>query len=385
MSDKLPASSPMTIVHLIATLDVGGAEMMLYKLVAAMDRRRFRNVVVSLTDIGAVGKRIEAADVPVHALHMPRGRPHLKGLNSLSRLLQEERPAILQTWMYHANLLGTLVRRRAKVPHLVWNMRSANQDLRLYPRLTRLTLHACAKLSRYPSVVVVNSEAGRTVHSDLGFHPRRWEVIPNGFDLTHFAPGHAARESVRTELGLPPDSILIGVVGRYHLMKGHETFLRAAIHLARDHSDVHFLLIGHGLEATNSALTEVIGGHEVAKNVHLLGGRSDVPRLMAAMDIFANSSLSEGFPNVVGEAMACGVPCVVTDVGDSAIIVGDCGIVVPPNNAEALAHGWEQLIEAGVEARRRLGHAARRRIEENYSLERIVQQYEELYSSLNTA
>ena len=106
---------------------------------------------------------------------------------------------------------------------------------------------------------------------------------------------------------------------------------------------------------------------------------------MAAMDIFANSSLSEGFPKVVGEAMACGVPCVVTDVGDSAIIVGDCGIVVPPNNAEALAHGWEQLIEAGAEARRRLGHDARRRIEENYSLERIVQQYEELYSSLNTA
>lgn len=355
---------------------------MLHKLVAQMDQQRFENIVVSLTDIGPLGKSLAELNIPVYALNMPHGRPTVRGIRTLIRLLRRERPAVLQTWMHHANLLGTLVRRQARVPYLLWNIRNANQDLRLYQPLTRWILRACARLARWPNVVVINSQTGRTIHTALGFHPRCWAVIPNGFDLDRFSPQESARDSVRRELGLSPDTILIGVVGRYHPMKGHQIFLQAAKHLTAVYPDVHFLLAGQGLVATNPDLNKMIAGHEVARITHFLGERNDMPRLMAALDILANSSATEGFPNVVGEAMSCGVPCVVTDVGDSAILVGDTGIVVPPQDAQALADGWLSLLEAGAPARHQLGQAARRRIEANYSLESIVRQYEELYLSL---
>jgi glycosyltransferase involved in cell wall biosynthesis len=373
----------LKILHLITGLNVGGAEMMLYKLLSRMDRQRFDNVVVSLMEGGPLRQKIEELDVPVYGLGMQPGQVRLGQIRKLLRLLQQEDPFILQTWMYHADLLGLIAGTISKVPRIVWNVRCSNMSN--LPRSTVLTSKLSARLSSKPYAAIVNSEAGRAFHSELGYHPRQWIVIPNGFNLDGFAPDPEARESVRAELGVSSDTILIGLVGRYDPMKDHENFFRAAACLSKNYPQVHFVLAGRDVEPNNSHLAEVISGHPAESCIHLLGERSDVSRLTAAFDIASSSSAyGEGFANVIGEAMSCGVPCVVTDVGDSALIVGDTGIVVPPRDAEALAHGWQQLIEAGAEGRAALGQAARKRIEQNYSLAAVVQKYEDLYESLRS-
>jgi glycosyltransferase involved in cell wall biosynthesis len=372
----------LRIVHLITALNVGGAEMMLYKLLSRMDRRRFASSVVSLMDTGPIGKRIEELGVPVYELGMRRGRAALRSVATLLTLLASERPYILQTWMYHADLLGLITGQLSRVPHVVWNIRRSTGVVGASPRRTLWTAKACSRLSSWPSVVVTNTEAGRVFHNGLGYHPRRWAVIPNGFDLDRFAPSPCARESVRAELGLAPDALLIGLVGRFDPMKDHTTFLRAAMHLEPHRQGIHFVLVGRDVVPSNTELTAMITGQEIEKRVHLLGERTDVPRLMAALDILCSSSCGEGFANVIGEAMACGVPCVVTDVGDSADIVGETGLVVPPRDARRLSDAWVRLIEAGEEKRQVLGQAARERVRQNYSLDGIVRVYEQLYLSL---
>jgi glycosyltransferase involved in cell wall biosynthesis len=373
----------VNVVHLITDLDTGGAEMMLAKLLSAMDRRRFRSVVVSLLEPGPVAARIRDLGLPVHTLGMSRGRPSARAVLRLRRLLAGERPAVLQTWMYHANLLGLVAGWVAPVGHTVWNIRSASLNLRGYSRSTPWTIRAGAVLSRSPSAVVINSGAGQSGHAALGYRPRRWEVIPNGFELERFGPDPSARRALREELGLPGDAPLIGLAGRYHPMKDHPTFFRAAELLAKRHPRAHFVLAGRDVVPGNPALAPLVEASGAPGSLHLLGERSDMPRIMAGLDVFSSSSAyGEGFPNVVGEAMACGVPCVVTDVGDSAAVVGETGVVVPPRDADALAEGWARLLDAGADGRRRLGEAARQRVQENYSLERVAGLYEALYSSL---
>jgi glycosyltransferase involved in cell wall biosynthesis len=371
----------LKVVHLITGLRVGGAEMMLYKLLSATDPARFRSVVVSLTDGGPVAERIAGLGVPVHSLGMPPGAPTLAGARALLRLLARERPHVLQTWMYHADLLGLLAGRALGVPRIAWNLRCSNLGER--SRLTRWTIRAGAWLSRGPNVVVVNSEAGRAFHASLGYRPRRWAVIPNGFDLERFAPNPGARASVRAELGVGPDTPLLGLVCRHDPMKGHDTFLRAAAALAATGPEVHFVLAGRDVTPANPVLATLLAGHPAGSTLHLLGERADVPRLLAALDVAtSSSSYGEGFSNVIGEAMACAVPCAVTDVGDAASVVGDTGMVVPPRDPAALAEAWRRLLCLGPDGRRRLGEAARQRVGHCYSLAAVVCQYEELYLSL---
>lgn len=369
------------VIHLISGLQLGGAETMLHKLLARINRDHFHNMVVSLTDAGVFGAQFVKMGIPLHCLGMRRGRLELGGLRKLRALLRRERPQILQTWMYHADLAGLLCSRLLGLDNVVWNIRCSNMENQ--SRLTAWTIKACAWLSRRPKVVIVNSEAGRQFHAALGYRPRQWLVIPNGFDLSRFLPDPSARESVRSELGLDPQAILIGLICRLDPMKGHETFLRAAGELVREHPDVHFLLAGRAVVRDNPILAPLLADNSARTNVHLLGERRDIPRLMASLDLCTSSSLyGEGFSNSLGEAMTCEVPCVVTDVGDSATIVGDTGPVISARDFRALVEGWRRLLHLGEEGRRQLGKAARRRIEQHYSIEAVVSSYERLYSSL---
>jgi glycosyltransferase involved in cell wall biosynthesis len=378
-------TAPLKVVHLITGLDVGGAEMMLYKLLSRMDRKRFCNTVISLRDVGPVGWKIRELGLSVHELHMRPGQLPWHSVRCLVRLLREEQPLVLQTWMYHADLFGLIAGRRCRVPSVVWNVRCSD-FVAHHHGTTTWVAKTCAALSRWPDAVAVNSEAGRAFHASLGYHPRRWIVLPNGFDVTRFAPDTLAREAVRADLQLPSDAVLIGLVARHDPMKDHETFLKAATQLAEQNAHVHFLLVGRDVNSSNGELMRIIARREGQERMHLLGERMDVPWIMAALDIATSSSAyGEGFSNSIGEAMACGVPCVVTNVGDSATVVGETGLVVSARDADALVRAWQRLIEAGPEARRNLGAAARERIRQNYSLDCVVRQYEDLYLSLGRA
>ena len=251
----------------------------------------------------------------------------------------------MQTWLYHADLLGLLAGKLARVPVVVWNLRCSDMDMQHYSWISTLVIRVLAALAPVPQAVLVNSEAGRRWHERLGYNPRSWVHIPNGFDLSRFCPDEKARSRFRRGMALSSDAVLIGLIARYDPMKDHATFLQAAHLLLESDSRAHFVLVGSDITWENTELTATIRSAKYGKHFHLLGDRDDVPRIMAALDMVTSSSCSEGFPNTIGEAMACGVPCVVTDAGDSALVVGDTGMVVPVKNPQALAEGWQQMIK----------------------------------------
>jgi len=371
------------IVHLITATNLGGAETMLYKILSQTDRARFDPVVVSLIDCGVVGKQIEKLGIPVHTVGMKRGIPTPANVRRLAFLLRKIRPHLIHGWMYHGSLAAQIGSRlaRRRIP-IIWAIHHTITDLAQETRMTRAILRLSARLSRFAARIVYVSQTSCHEHEQLGFCKSKSCVIPNGFDLAQFEPSRAARSDVRGELGLAEDTVLIGMIGRFHPLKDHANFLRAAALLAKQQPHVRFVLAGLDVTLENDDLRREITELGLADRLHLLGERRDVPRLMAALDIIASSSSGEAFPLVVGEAMACETPCVVTDVGDSALLVGDSGLVVPPRDPQALADAWQNLVEAGADERRRRGQAARRRIEENFSLDSIVRRYQDLYRSV---
>lgn len=376
---------PIRIVHLITELNTGGAEQMLHKLVTRMDPGAFSPLVVSMAGRGPVGERLAADGVPVLELGMRLGRPNPAGLLKFCRLLRKEKPEVLQTWLYHADLLGLIAGKASAVKRIVWGIRCSDMDLRNYSPLTALTVWSNARLSRFPHAILVNSEKGKEVHEKRGYSTRRMTVIPNGFDIERFRPDAAARAWLIEQLGLRQEDALIGFVARFDPMKDHATFFRAASSLAATEDSVHFVLAGDGMAASNAQVTALMDSG-IRDKVHLLGRREDVPRLLAAMDIATSASAyGEGFSNAVGEAMACGVPCVVTDVGDAGALVGDTGVVIPPRSPGRLAEAWARLLGMGEEQRKRLGEAGRARVLERYEIGAVVRRFENFYTELQRA
>jgi glycosyltransferase involved in cell wall biosynthesis len=373
---------PIAILCLITGLEYGGAEMMLYKFLSRMDKTRFTAQVISMIDLGPFSGRIQELGVPLLSLGMRRGSPNPTGLLRLVRWLRQNRPDVIQTWMYHADLMGGFAAKLAGGVPVAWNIRHT-EFIAHDNRLTVYTMRMCARLSKWlPTRIVCCSEASREVHTKLGYAAEKMVVIPNGMDLAAFRPEEAARDSVRKELNLSSDVVIIGIVGRFDPNKDHRNFIQAAALLRREGLNAHFLFCGDDMTWGNARLASWFDGTGIREHSHLLGHRDDMPRLTAAFDIACVSSSSEGFPNVIGEAMSCEIPCVVTDVGDSALIVGQTGRVVPPRDSKALAAGLRELIDLGREGRRQIGRTARQRVKELYDLPDIVRRYENLYEEL---
>jgi glycosyltransferase involved in cell wall biosynthesis len=371
------------VTHIISNLDGGGAETMLYRLLCRMDTARFENEVISLTNLGTLAGKIRLAGVPVRALGMKRGMPNPFPVLRLLQWIRKSKPQIVQTWMYHANLVGGLATRLAGEIPVVWGIHQANLDPQLNKLLTIWTAKSCARMSPLlPSCVLFVSQAALLLHAKLGYAARRMEVIPNGFDLHEFRPDSAARLSLRRELEIAEDALVIGMAAHFRPEKDHRNFVQAAARIHAAIPEVHFVLCGLGVTRDNQQLVKWIADAGIQSRCHLLGQRRDIPRLFAAIDIATSSSLSEAFPLSVGEAMACGTPCVVTNVGDSALIVGTTGRVVAPGNSDELADAWRELIESGPEMRRYLGMAARCRVQQHFALSATVERYQGIYTEL---
>jgi glycosyltransferase involved in cell wall biosynthesis len=286
--------------------------------------------------------------------------------------------------MYHADLIGGMAARLSGGIPMAWGIRHSDPSSEGYGWLTRATVRMCARASGWlPDRIVCCSEASRQAHAELGYDAKKMMVIPNGFDLDALKPNPCARASIRSELGLAPDIPVVGLVGRFHPQKDHYTFVRAASLLHRMNPAVHYVLCGEHVVWENLELAKWIDREGLRRQFHLLGRRDDIPDLNTAFDIATSSSaFGESFSNVVSEAMSCGVPCVVTNVGDAAYIVGNTGLVVPPKNPAALAKAWHTLMNLGQAGRMQLGRAARRRVEERFSLPHVVDQYQELFENL---
>lgn len=371
------------VVHIITGLLVGGAEHMLGRFLGSVDRERFAPEVVSLRDEGELGSWLESLDIPVHCLRMEPGRLNVRGFFRLVRLLRRIRPDVVQTWLYHADFVGGVAARFAGSPPVAWNIRHSFLDPETTSDSLLWIVRICARFSRtLPAAIVTNSEKAMEHHVELGYDAGRMTLIPNGFDLEAFRPDPTARMRMREEIGIPPHAIVITSAGRYHPVKDHAGLLEAAGILLKSHPDVHFVLCGRGVSLQEPTLVELTERHGVAGNAHLLGSRTDLPMVFAGSDIFTSSSHGESFPQVLGEAMASGIPCVVTDVGDSASIVSDTGLVVPSGDPAAMAAAWRKLIDVGVEERERLGAAARKRVGERYDISKAVARFEQLHARL---
>jgi glycosyltransferase involved in cell wall biosynthesis len=352
-----------------------------------MDRTRFANTVVTMTtppggDRRVLKDRLASADVPFDCLGMRRGLPSPLAAARLLRIIRRVRPHILQTWLYHADLLGLLVGKLARVPIIIWNVQCSFIDLTQYRRMSSLVLRSLIPLSQLPDTVLTNSESGRRFHEHLGYRPRKWLCLPNPLDVEQFKPDPDARLALRRELSLSDDAVLIGLVARFDPMKDHANFVAAAGMLSGQDHNLHYVLAGYGVDANNMQLKRATAATGAEERFHLLGERQDVNRVIAGLDISCSSSYGEGCPTVIGEAMASGVPCVVTDVGDSAILVDGTGRVVPPKDPGRLAEACRDLLDMSAAQRRRLGEAARERIIRKSSLPIVVGQYQQLYEDL---
>jgi glycosyltransferase involved in cell wall biosynthesis len=353
---------------------------MLARLVGALERLDVASDVVSLSGGGAVADELRSRGVKVRELGMERGRLLPGKIATLARWIREGRPDVVQTWMYHANLVGGLATRLEGDVPVVWGIRQGSLDPAVTRWSTLLTATVCARLSgTVPSRIVVCSEAARTAHRDHGYAEDRMVVIPNGFDAARFRPDETARRDVRREFGIHENAVLIGLVARFDPTKDHATFVKAAASLRAQHPDVRFLLCGTAITEENRELMDLVESAGLRQSTCLLGRRADVNRLFAALDILASSSSCEGFPNAIAEAMTCGVPCAVTDVGESAYVVGDTGMVVPPGRPDLLAESLRSLVDLGAPGRRALGSRARDRIMREFALDAVAVRYETLW------
>jgi glycosyltransferase involved in cell wall biosynthesis len=365
------------ILHVIPSVHRGGAQVMLLRLLE--NARDNHHGVISLMPLGGLRAPMAAAGATLHSLGLPQGRMSARSGIGLARAIRSFQPDLVQGWMYHGNLAATIgcaLGRRAGP--VLWGVHHSITTLAHEKPSTRRIIRLSAWLSRGTAKVVYVSRASASQHEQLGFEARRTIVIPNGFDCTVFRPQPAARMALRRALGLDERPVLIGMVARYHPLKDHTNLFAAAARLASG-SAIHLVLVGAGVDAGNRDLQEAIRAAGLAERVTLLGERRDIPDLMAGLDILALTSRDEAFPMVLGEAMASGVPCVATDVGDSRLIVGDTGVLVPPNDPDALAAGLKELIQQDMAGRARLGEAARRRIEEAFSAPAIAGRYLDLY------
>ncbi len=370
----------MKVLHVITGLGRGGAEASLVKLVGALPGVRHR--IVSLLPEGPLADAARAAGAEVTSLDI---RGSLPGPGAFLRLVREIRdfaPDVVQTWLYHADLLGLAASRLAGDVPVAWNIRCSDMDFSLYRRTTRLVVRLLALFSTAPEAIISNSRAAVSHHQNIGYARRAFTVIPNGFDLDRFRPDPVVRKEMRASWGMRDDEPVAGYVGRLDAMKDIPLLCAALAAAAARTSGLRGVFCGQGLGPNHAKIRGVLAAHGLEERVLLLGPREDVPEVMTAFDCLVLSSRSEGFPNVLGEAMACGLPCVTTDAGDAALIVGDTGRVVQRRDANSLGTAVAEIFGLPPEERGILGLLARERVEREFSIKAMGAAYLNLWESL---
>ncbi|HEV2112011.1 MAG TPA: glycosyltransferase [Gammaproteobacteria bacterium] len=372
----------MKVLHVISGLDTGGAELFLERLALGLAKQEFSQAVVALRHAGAAASRLESAGIPVHVLHAGANLEGLKAAFALRSIVRQQVPDLIQGWLYHGNLGASLMRSLGGACPVIWNVRHSLDDWRAETVRLRAVIRLGGVLSASAARILFNSATAARQHQRLGYPAHKALVVPNGFDCQRFRPDAGLRSAARSGLGIGDKTPIIGMVARYSAIKDHGTFLQAARVVADALPQARFLLVGRDVDRGNPALRQLLQTLQLTEKVLAVGERQDMPALLNAMDICVSSSRAEGFPNAVGEAMACGLPCVVTDVGASAELVGDTGRVVPARAPEALASATLDLLNAGSEARSKMGIAARTRILQSYEQTAVVKQYADLYRIL---
>lgn len=353
---------------------------MLLKLLRESVPARWHAEVICLGTGGPIADAIQQLGIPVNALGIRGAISGSEALLRLRRAVASSHPDLLQGWMYHGNFAASIaaaLTSRERLP-IIWNVRRALNTEKREKWTTEAIVRLCARLSKRADAVIYNSHAGRQSHIErAGFSDHNALVIPNGFDTAIFSPSQDARLCLRRELGVDPETPIIGMVAGYRPPKDHCNFIAAAAKVAHHASEPHFLLVGSGTDSPE--LKQLIAESGAANRFHLFAETQRVDCITAALDVAVSASYVEGFSNALGEALCCEVPCVATDVGDSAKIVGESGLIVPPRDSDALATAILNLLAMPARARQVMGQRGRENMIRNYSIQAITSRYHALY------
>lgn len=372
-----------TVVHVIAGLNTGGAEMMLYKLLSRSGRYDESVLCLGNNLDTPIARKILALGVKISVCGFSKKSANAGSVLKLRKAIKSINPDVIHSWMYHGNVASVLCHKWAPRSRLIWNVRHSLHDIKHETFFIKASIKINRFLSQMPDAVVYNSNTSALQHESFGFASNHSVTLPNGFDCELFSPDAALRKETRGQYSVGDETLALGVVARYHEMKGHRVCLEAAGMLKKEGVDFRLFLIGAGLDKENRPLAQLIRAYEVEEQVTLLGEQGHLESFHRMFDVLISSSLwGEAFSNSIGEAMACAVPCVVTDVGDSASIVGDTGIVVVPADAAALAAGIVKLARLPIAERTALGMKARERVTDLYSIQKVAELYDDLYTTL---
>lgn len=376
------------VVHIISDLALGGSEMMLYKLLAHTDRRQFEPIVITLNIKDDLKERISAHGIPVYTFTMQAGFVASWQLLPLAWLLLKLKPDIIQGWMYLGNIVATLTNSLLgnRYP-VVWNIRHSIPDQTQLSYRLRKLLQWGARLSTKPVQIIYDTKTHASQHQALGYCANHTKVIPNGFDTYLFRPNTYTRRLVRQELVIPKGSIVIGMIANYNSTSNHALFIQAATELHKhykNYKQVHFILVGREVTQNNLELATLKAQSGLPKQIHLLGERRDIPALLNAMDIFTLTTQDQGFPHTLGEAMACGLPCVMAKVDEANRLVSEDVYLLEhfaPSNLAAL---WDQWLKTDESTLKALGQRAIQCIKSNYTISQVTTQFQTCYHDIRS-
>jgi glycosyltransferase involved in cell wall biosynthesis len=372
-----PKTTKPVAMHIITGLNDGGAEAVLYNLIRA--ERHFEHKVISLMGPGKYGPKMQAEGVDVSYLGLRPSLPSPLKLLHLTSIVRRAEPDVVQCWMYHADLLGGYAAWRAGVRAIVWGLHHTTLDNQGTKWTTRQLVRLNSRVSPWmPRRIITCSNKGDVVHRKIGYPAEKMVVVHNGYNTAAFQPDAAARAAIRAEFGVRDDQFLLGCVARFNPQKDHRNLIKGFAGVAQARPDAHLLLVGPGLTVDNAEVTALIAEMGLTNRITLVGPRTDIPAVMNGLDLHVlSSAFGEAFPNVLSEAMSCGTPCVATDVGDSATIVGETGRIVPPRDSQALTAAILELASGLSDPAMQV--ACRDRILGNFTLEHMVAGYTKVW------
>ena len=377
---------PIRICSIInGTGGEGGAERMLQRVIRHGNTSEFEHLVLSIKNFQQVAEELTAEGIDVQNLNVQANYYKLpKAVLQLASRIRRFQPDVIQSWMYMADFFGGLASHlAAPSTPMIWTIRHSTLDPAIDSRALRGCAAGCARLSRrVPAKIILNSHAAVPIHAAAGYDESKMQVIPNGFDVSRFSPSEQLRRETRARLGISDNAPVIGRVARFHANKDHITFLKAAQIVLAQRPDARFLVCGEPQTISSTQVQKDIDSLGLTDAVQLVELQSDIVPLNCAFDIATCSSITEAFPNVIGEAMSCGVPCVSTDVGDAAMIIGDTGRVVPVQEPQLFAEAVLELLSLPEENRRQLGIAARQRVIDNFELTHSTGMFLDLWREL---
>ena len=371
----------MKIVHIITGLNDGGAEHTLFKICKYDNFNK--HIVISLTGPGKYFSILKKLKIKVYYLNA--NFFSIFKFFFLIKLLRFLNPDIVQTWLVHADFVGSIAARLAGIKNIIWNVRYSNLEIGKAKLITIITIKLLSKLSFFiPKFIVIVSKRAKKIYAIKGYEKKKLKFIPNGYDLSILKPNKIKKINFKKKIKIKKKIPLIGNVARYDPKKDHLNLINALSLIRSRNINFFCVLIGAGIDKNNTKLISEIKRLKLSNYVKLLGQNDDIRKVMNGLDVYIqSSSYGEGFPNVVAEAMACGTPCVVTDVGDAGFIVGKNGWIAPPNNSTELAKVIEKAVnEIGTKHWNKRCNKARLRIKKNFDITDMLRLYNKLWDKV---